>query len=415
MKKLVVVSLFLLVALLCIGAPVKVTIWYSQTGVYSQTLLDIIGEFNEMHKGEIEVEGVYSGSYTDTLTKLLAAMVANDLPTIAQIEQSRIGQFIDGDAFESLTKFINREPEFKAQMDDFFDAFITAQTYDGQLMAFPLNPSTPLLYINKDLFRQAGLDPDKRPVTWEDVYDVSEAIAALGDEYYGLRFSTSDWILEQYLWSWGGEVISEDGREMLIYSPENVAALEFLQKAIADEVWVWVASGGSDLDLSGRIGLTQRSTGSIEYLLANATWEVGAFEMPEQGGSKLPIGGANVYMFKDKSEAEKEAGWELLKFLSSKENTLRWALNTGYMASRKSAFNSPEMQEELARVPIKGVTYDQLMNRAVRRPWFGPYREVLAEFTDTFQTIITDADADCDALLKRTQETCQEILDDYYW
>jgi sn-glycerol 3-phosphate transport system substrate-binding protein len=85
------------------------------------------------------------------------------------------------------------------------------------------------------------------------------------------------------------------------------------------------------------------------------------------------------------------------------------------MASRKSAFNSPEMQAELAKVPIKGVTYDQLMNRAIRRPWFGPYREVLAEFTDTFHTIITDTDADCDALLKRTQETCQEILDDYYW
>lgn len=414
-KVVLLIASLVLIALVGFAAPTKVTVWYSQTGIYSQTLLDIIDEFNAEHEGEIEVEAVYTGSYGDTLTKLLAALVANDLPTMSQIEQSRIGQFVDGFAFESLTKYIDKDADFKANMSDFFEAFIAAQTYDGKLYGFPLNPSTPLLYANRDLFRQAGLDPDKRPETWQDVYDASKAIAALGDDYYGLRFSTSDWILEQYMWSWGGEIISEDGETMKIYSPENVKALEFLQKAIADGVWTWVASGGSALDLTGKIGMTQRSTGSLTYLQANAEWEVGAFQMPEQGGKKVPIGGANIYMFESKPEAEKAAGWEFLKFLTSKENTLKWAMNTGYMCSRKSAYESEEMQTELKANPLKNITYEQLMTRAVRRPWFGPYREVLSAFTKTFQTAITDPTADCDQLLKETQEKCQEILDEYYW
>jgi sn-glycerol 3-phosphate transport system substrate-binding protein len=415
MKKVLLLAFVLLAVMVCFAVPTKVTVWYSQTGVYSQTLLDIIGEFNAMHEGEIEVEAVYTGSYSDTLTKLLAALVANDLPTISQIEQSRIGQFIDGLAFESFNKYIDADPEFKANMDDYFQSFITAQTYDGELYGFPLNPSTPLLYSNRDLFREAGLDPDVRPVTWYDVYDVSKAISSLGEGYYGLRFSTADWILEQYMWSWGGEIISEDGETMLIYSPQNVKALEFLQKAIADGVWTWVASGGSALDLTGKIGMTQRSTGSITYLQENAEWEVGAFQMPQQDGVKVPIGGANVYMFASRPQKEKEAGWEFIKYLTSTDQTLLWAMNTGYMCSRKSAYESDEMQEELAANPLKNVTYEQLMTRAVRRPWFGPYREVLAIFTKGFEKAITDPTADCDEILKDVQEECQEVLDDYYW
>ncbi len=415
MKKYIVLLIVLILVTLVLAVPTKVNMWYSQTGIYSQTLLDIIADFNELHEGEIEIEAIYTGSYADTFTKLLAALVANDLPTISQIEQSRIGQFIDGGAFQSLTYFIDKDPEFKANVGDFFENFITSQTYDDQLLGFPLNPSTPLLYVNRDLLKKAGLDPDKPLNTWYDVYDASKAIAELGEGYYGLHYSASDWILEQYMWSWGGHIISEDGKTMLIYSPENVKALEFAQKAIADGVWIWTASGGNELDLAGKVGFTTRSTGSLTYLQTNAEWDVGAFEMPMQGGKDVPIGGANVYMFKNRPAKEKEAAWEFLKYLTSTESTLKWAINTGYMCSRKSAYESEEMQAELAANPLKNITYEQLKTRAVRRPWFGPYRELLAIYTKGFEKAITDPAADCDEILKNVQEECQEVLDDYYW
>jgi len=95
MKKYIVLITMLVLVTLVLAAPTKVTIWYSQTGIYSQTLLDIVDEFNKLHEGKIVVEPIYTGSYSDTLTKLLAAMMANDLPTLSQIEQSRIGQFIE--------------------------------------------------------------------------------------------------------------------------------------------------------------------------------------------------------------------------------------------------------------------------------------------------------------------------------
>lgn len=55
------------------------------------------------------------------------------------------------------------------------------------------------------------------------------------------------------------------------------------------------------------------------------------------------------------------------------------------------------------------------MTRAVRRPWFGPYREIMAIITKGFQTVITDPTADPDQVLKEVQEEGQEILDEYYY
>lgn len=75
-------------------------------------ILDIVKEFNELHKGEIVVEPIYTGSYTDTMQKLLAAMVGGDLPAIAQTEQSRVGQFIESEAIQCLEDFIAKDPEF---------------------------------------------------------------------------------------------------------------------------------------------------------------------------------------------------------------------------------------------------------------------------------------------------------------
>ncbi|KUK80438.1 MAG: Putative Glycerol-3-phosphate-binding periplasmic protein [Mesotoga prima] len=416
MKRTFLIAL-LVVAVAAIGfaAPVKVTMWYAQTGIYSQTLLDIAAEFNELHKGEIEVEAVYTGNYQDTMQKLLAAMVAGDVPNLAQIEQSRIGQFVDGGAFQDLNYFIERDPEFAATLDDFWPRFIQANTYEQGLLGFPLNCSTPLMYINRDLFKQAGLDPDNPPKTWTEVYAAAKQIKTLGEDIFGYRFGSDDWLLEAYIWQFGGQIISEDGREMLIYSPETVAAWNFFQKGVREGIFIFGVSGGNELDLSGRIAMVVRSTGSLGYLKQNAKFDLGATTMPGQVKEVVPIGGANVFMFSARPQAEKDAAWEFLKFLTATENTKRWSLATGYMTSRISAFESPEIQQIMTDDPRFALTYKQLKDCAVRRPWYGPYPEVHAMITSAWEEVMSDTSKDVDAVLKNLQKEAQYVLDDYYF
>lgn len=414
MKRSLLLVLLLAVAVFAFAAPVKVTMWYAQTGIYSQTLLDIVADFNKLNEGKIEVEAVYTGNYQDTMQKLLAALVAGDVPTLAQIEQSRIGQFVDGGAFQDLNVFIKNDPEFAATLDDFWPRFIAANTYDQGLLGFPLNCSTPLMYYNKDLFREAGLDPENPPKTWMEVYAISKKIKTLGEDYFGYRLGNDDWLLEAYIWQFGGDIISEDGETMLIYSPETVNAWKFFQKGVREGVFVYGTTGGNALDLSGRIGTVCRSTGSLGYLKENAKYDLGATVMPMQEEQIVPIGGANVFMFSSRPKAEKEAAWQFLKFLTSTENTKRWSLATGYMTSRISAYNSPEIQKIITDDPRFGLTYQQLRDSAVRRPWYGPYPEVHAMITSAWESVMSDPTRDVDATLKQLQKEAQAVLDDYY-
>lgn len=416
MKKGLLLSLIVLMAVVAFAAPVRVTMWYAQTGIYSQALLDLAEEFNQMHEGKYHVEMVYTGNYQDTMLRLLAAMMANDLPTLAQIEQSRIGQFVDGMAFQDLYVFINNDPEFQEEFHDYWPRFIEANTYDGKLYAFPLNNSTPLMYLNKDLFREAGLDPDNPPETWTEVYEASKKIKAVNPDYYGYRLGNDDWLLEAYLWQFGADIISEDGETMLIYSPEAVECWTFFHKAAHEGVFAYTPTGpeGNALDLSGQVAMVGRSTGSLGYLIANVPYDLGATVMPRQVRQMVPIGGANVFMFANRPQAEKQAAWEFLKYATSYEGTLKYAMSTGYMTSRISAFESPEIQAIMEADPRYALTYQQLAESAVRRPWFGPYPEVHARITSAWQTLMTDPNVDVDNLLRRLHDECQRILNDYY-
>lgn len=67
-------------------------------------------------------------------------------------------------------------------------------------------------HYNKDLFRKAGLDPNKPPKTWPELYEYAKKISALGDDIYGYRVDAADWLIEAYIWQFGGEIISEDGK-----------------------------------------------------------------------------------------------------------------------------------------------------------------------------------------------------------
>lgn len=414
MRKLLVVLLVLVSCSLLLGNVIRLELWYAQTGLYSQAIIDICEDFNRLNEGRIHVTPVYSGNYDDTMVKLLMGLVSGDLPHFAQVEQSRVGQLVDGGAIQILEPLIDNDPEFKAQMDDFFPRLLNNTVYYGQLHGFPLNNSTPILYYNKDLYERAGLDPDKPPATWDELVYNARKISALGPEVFGFRVDSADWLLEMYIWQAGGEVISEDGRTILFGSPEAISAAEFFQDLIREGTAVMTITGGGDLDMTGNIGQMIRSTGSLGHLIANAPFDFGATTIPPKVRGDVPIGGGNLYMIGGHSEEEIQAAWELMKFFVTPENSLRYALDTGYMTSRISAFNAPEIQELMEADPRFRNTYTHLETVARRRPFHGPYREAWSLLAEAWQKVLTDMNADAEAEYERAARLAQRVLDEYW-
>jgi sn-glycerol 3-phosphate transport system substrate-binding protein len=344
-----------------ITEPVTIQMWYSLGAAYSAPLDEIIKDFNAQ-SGFITVEGSYQGGYPATQEKVLAAYIANDPPVLSQLEQSLVGAFVENDALVPLEDFIAADPSF--DRDDFFPELLAGASYYGKLYGFPINVSTPVLYLNRDLFRAAGLNPDDPPTTWAEVAEASRTIAdpnAGGSPIYGVRVYNSGWIMDSFFHQFGGQIFSDDDSECLINSPEIKEAMGLWQELVADGSAVYQGGGdGSNMDAAGQIAMVMRSTGSIQWFKDNVTFDWGVAPFALGPNKSVSLGGGNVYMFKRTTEQEQLAAWEFLRFLTSTENQIRWSLATGYMVSRKSAFESDEIQEIFSTDPRYRVTYDQI-------------------------------------------------------
>jgi sn-glycerol 3-phosphate transport system substrate-binding protein len=362
--------------------PITIQIWYSLGAAYSAPLEEIIADFNA-ENDLITVEGSYQGGYAATQEKLLAAYIANDPPVLSQLEQSLVGAFVANDALVPLEDFIAAEPDFDRA--DFFPELLAGATYSGKLYGFPINVSTPVVYVNRDMFRAAGLDPDKAPANWNDVYQISKQLANPDGPIYGVRVYNSGWIMDSLFHQFGGTIFNDDETKCLINSPQIKEAMGFWQRMVADGSAVYQGGGdGSNMDAAGQIGLSLRSTGSIQWYHDNVTYDWGVVPFALGPNPAVSLGGGNVYMVKRTSEQEQIAAWDFLKYLTTTENQIRWSLATGYMVSRKSAFNSPEIQQIFKDDPRYRVTYDQIQYSFPR-----PKVEAWPEIEDIIEEAMT--------------------------
>lgn len=338
--------------------PTTIEIWYSLGATYSAPLQDIIADFNAQHD-LITVEGVYQGGYGDTQQKLLAAYVAQNPPVLSQLEQSLAGALYRNNALVSLEGFIANEPDF--DLDDFIPEMLAGPTFDGELYGFPINTSTPVLYLNLDLFEQAGLGPEDYPTNWDEVYEVSKRIADPARPTYGVRVYNSGWIMDSFFNQFGGRLFDDGYTRSLVNSREIKDAMALWQRMVAEGVAVYQGGGdGSNMDAAGQIGISLRSTGSIQWYHDNITYDWDVIPFALGPNPAVSLGGGNVYMIQRTSSQEQLAAWEFLKYLTTTENQIRWSLATGYMVSRRSAFESPEIQRIFEDDPRYRVTYDQL-------------------------------------------------------
>ncbi len=389
--------------------PVTIEIWYSLGAKYSAPLEKIIKDFNASQT-LITVKGVYQGGYATTQQKLLAAYIGGNPPVLSQLEQSLVGAFVANDALVPLENFIKADKSF--DIKDFMPEILQGATYSGKLYGLPINVSTPVLYINRDLFRAKGLNPDKYPTTWEQAYEYSKKIADQSNPakpIYGIRVYNSGWIIHSLFRQFGGRLFNDDNTKVLFNSKEIKDAILFWKKMVDEKVAVYQGGGeGSAMDAAAQIGMVMRSTGSIQWFKDHVKYDWGVAPFTLGKVKAVSLGGGNIYMLKKTTPEQQRAAWEFLRYLTSKENQIYWSVNTGYMVSRKSAYNSPEIQDIFKKDPRYKVTYEQLPY-AFPRPRVAAWPEIERMIRDDMTKIIVQG-ADVN-ILDETAKKAQELLE----
>jgi sn-glycerol 3-phosphate transport system substrate-binding protein len=177
------------------GTKTKIVFWHAMTGANNDEINRIAHDFNAA-QSEVELEAIFKGTYPETMTAAIAAWRAGQAPHIVQVFEVGTGSMLAaGPAVKQVWQLVQ---DTGVKIDP--AAYIPAvrgyySLADGRMASMPLNSSTPLMWYNKDAFKEAGLDPENPPDTWPKVVEAARAVKEKWASKAADRMAvTSDWL-----------------------------------------------------------------------------------------------------------------------------------------------------------------------------------------------------------------------------
>jgi sn-glycerol 3-phosphate transport system substrate-binding protein len=406
-------------------APTEIELFFPVPvdGQLARDMSTMIREFNEKHPA-IKATAVYTGSYDETLIKTRAAMKAGKPPAAVIMSANFLLDLkIEGE-IQKLDDLIKTEGKTNdAFMGQFFKALHGNAVLDRSVYGVPFHNSTPLLYVNADHFREAGLDPEKLPTNWEELAAAAKKLTKReGDRVtrWGVmapsNYDYGGWILQALTHSNGGQWFNpEFGGEVYYDTPSMLGALTFWSDLVAKHKVhpAGVQAGGavSSAFLAGQASMMLLSTGSLTHIRTNAKFPYKVAFVPRNVRNEVPIGGASLVIPTGVEDARKKAAWTLITWMTNPEKSGWWSRATGYLAPNMAAYDLPEMKAFIEKNPDAGIAVKQL---DVAKPWFATYKTVTVRkaIEDELQAVLSGKKQPKEALVA-AQKNADEIMKPY--
>ncbi|MBD0674439.1 ABC transporter substrate-binding protein [Streptomyces sp. CBMA156] len=350
-----------------------VEFWHSMTGKNAEVLNGLVGQFNAAHPGKIEVKAQFQGKYDELVTKYKAAVQQKGTPALAQVYDIGTRFMIDSKQTVPAQAFADKDGY---ALDDLDANIRNYYSVGGKLQSMPFNSSMPLLYLNEDAFKEAGLDPAQAPKDLNELGELAKKLTKKdGDKTvrYGFGAAIYGWFVEQLLAESGAMYCDNDnGRS----NKAGKVVFDSAQGAQIVQWWADLVKGGYAANTgrntddaqaafkAGTVAMHLESTGVLRGYTEAAKFGVGTAAFPkvnaaDQGGPV--IGGASLWISgPGHSDAEKRAAWEFEKFVSAPEQQAVWHTGTGYFPVNKKSLDDPKDKEWVAKYPQFQTAIDQL-------------------------------------------------------
>lgn len=401
---------------------IKLSLYYPVNvgGPVAKLVEELTAEFNKENP-DIEVEAVYTGNYDDTVTKIQTAAQGGNPPELFVSLATQRFTMASTEMAMPLDELIEADgEEGKKYISDFLEGFMEDSYVDGKIYSIPFQRSTMVLYYNKDIFKEVGLDPEKAPTTWEELVEYSKKISNEKRKGVGLALNSgsAQWAFTGFALQNsldGKNLMSEDGKKIYFNTPENIEALQFwidlqnkynvMEKGIVQ----W-----TDLPaqfLAGEVAMIYHTTGNLSNIAKNAKFEYGVAFLPGHKRIGAPTGGGNFYISKGISKEKVDAAWKFIKFATSPERVAKWSVDTGYVATRKSAFETDILKKYYEERPQAKVAFEQLK---YAKPELTTYNaaEIWRILNDNIQSAIT-GEKTAQQALDNAQKEAEEILKEF--
>ncbi|MFN8490180.1 MAG: ABC transporter substrate-binding protein [Caldilineaceae bacterium] len=330
------------------GQPVTLTYWNGFTASDRPVMEGNVAEFNKTHPNiQIKMD---IQPWDTIFQKLLPSLKAGSEPDIVSLGGDVLPQYA---AAGVLTPVDDLWAGGGLDPKNFSDGVIKGMSFQGHMYGAPIIYFTTLMYRNKDLFKAAGLDPEKCPADWKEWEADILALTKDGNndgkpEQYGFAWgdhgAVSMW--PAIVWGGGGDFVNADGTKSMLDDPKTIAAIKEWTDLIKDKHILALGLSGVEAD-----NLFQTGKAAMEIV---GPWVSTGFK--DAGINfdicQIPAGpagrftqGNGVYMTINKNSKHKEAAYELLKFWQQEWAQINWSSKTGFPPTQPAFASNAEIKK----------------------------------------------------------------------
>ncbi|MEH2511526.1 sn-glycerol 3-phosphate transport system substrate-binding protein [Nitrobacteraceae bacterium AZCC 1564] len=349
--------------------------WHAMTGGNNDVIVKLAEEFNAS-QSDYKVVPSYKGSYPDTMNAGIAAFRAGNAPHILQVFEVGTATMM------AATGAVKPVYKLMAESGEKFDpkAYLPAitgyySTSKGEMLSFPFNSSSMVMWINKDALKKANIA--EIPKTWPEVFDDAKRLKAAGYTTCGFSTAWVTWANLEQLSSWHNVPLASkanglDGFDTVLEfnGPLQVKHLEKLVELQKDKTYDYSGrtNTGEGRFTSGECPIFLTSSGFFGQVKANAKFDWTNAPMPYYPDAKgAPqnsiIGGASLWVMGGKKPGEYKGVAKFLAFLSDTDRQVAIHKASGYLPITKAAYAKAKEQGFYKEQPYLETPLRELTNK----------------------------------------------------
>lgn len=366
-----------------VNGEVEIVFWHSFISSTVPALNELIARFEKENPG-IKIKAEYIPTGDALIQKLITAIQSKTAPDISWLHSDFMEDLVEANAIYKMDDFIKGDDGIsQEELNDIYPALITFASWRGTLYSIPMEATNLALLYNKDMFKQAGLDPEHPPKDWNELRDFTKKLTidknndgtfeqvGFGVPVFPAAGPLGPWTVWQFmpfLWQAGGNMV-DSAQTHVIYNEEpGVEALTLWKDLFIEQK---LKSFTQDFDVaftSKRLAMTMDGPWNLpryKDLLKNLNW---SFAPLPAGPVKQAtvVGGEYLAIFKQ-SKHPKEA-WKFIKWMIRPDIQAFWSMKSGYLPIRHAVLNVTEFQDYLKKNPNFKVFVDQMEVAEAQRP-----------------------------------------------